>query len=530
MQPVIIRSVIVSSLLFVAGCSSSTSTNTGNGTTLKNYSFPQGLAVVSPFNKTSFTSAVLNEGLEKMNTSTSTRTVASYEDTIEQINTVLDGTGSPQDLFDAEQLRTQAVDAGCFGPELSYQNHPDGVDLSPPPGALYPILPTGDLGLWTETDLVSGEACAAAQLNARMQDVEARSTAALLGLASLLQVASDASISEPTAGNSIDLSSEMNLLAIANTTFSTATLALDASGAIWSYQLTFDYAANGSSNTMSISLQHAAGSTDDDYKGLLSYQVEDNFQGGNCPSQDVTFIGSLLYEKTSATALSLQQRNGTFCGHSLINGFDANGLADPTDTYDNATNINGWGNNFSIFTANFNPQDQAGEYSYAWQAGPMDSHSRLFNIAVNSTSPQTAEAYYGYGANVGNTDGTINGFICNWAGPGNDHTLQNYAQRQFISFDETNNLFSVSMGSSDITYAPTVACTYDSDNGGSFLYDRDLDNDLSDETSATVDVGTGETLELDLFPNAGVYVGMSVVDAIADRGYNNPTPPTPAIP
>lgn len=52
--------------------------------------------------------------------------------------------------------------AHCYGPTISYTEHPDTRSSD---GNHHGMLPSGDLGLWTETERGSGDACAAAQMN-----------------------------------------------------------------------------------------------------------------------------------------------------------------------------------------------------------------------------------------------------------------------------------------------------------------------------------------------------------------------------
>jgi hypothetical protein len=75
---------------------------------------------------------------------------------------------------------------------------------------------------------------------------------------------------------------------------------------------------------------------------------------------------------------------------------------------------------------------------------------------------------------------------------------------------------------SDITYAPTNSCMYDG--SGSFAYDRNLDNDLSDETVDTAAVmQSGTTLSFDLMTVADGEA--TIWDHIVARGYDLPSYP-----
>ncbi len=538
--------LLIGATLGLTGCGGGSSSDNTTGGAF-NASFPQGLAVASPVDVNTGSVTISSAGGKKKIKAAGSTTVPSYQWATDQINDLLTGALSVASTFDPQVFRTQPRTASCFGPTLKYSDHPDGA--VPNSGE----LPSGDLGIWVETDSVSGDACAAAQLNARMNSISAQAQAALVGLASLITVADASSIAAPTAGDTVDLTSQMNAAGIADTTFTAASVSLNGAGTVWSYELAFTYAPSGitypsgvSALDMKVWLQHAPGATANEYKGRMSYQVEDVMTGGTCPLSDpsdatnpVTLVGSLLYERGSATELNVQLKTGQFCGHDLATttGFDSDGLADGSDTYDAASNPYGWGNNFVVFGAKYDPQTLKGDYSFAWQAGPMDSHSRIFNVGINYDSTNDrldGEAYFGYGATVGTTDGRIQGMICNWAGPGSSHTLQEYAQREFISYDAASERFTVASGGADITYAPTNSCTYDTAaSSGSFLYDRDLDSDLSDESVTTVDVTdpVGAGLAFDLFPaSTSTYAGMAIEDAIAARGYTVPTPPTPTIP
>ena len=111
------------------------------------------------------------------------------------------------------------------------------------------------------------------------------------------------------------------------------------------------------------------------------------------------------------------------------------------------------------------------------------------------------------------TDGSITGFICNWAGPGSSHTLVDYAQYQAMSYDSASA--TVVSDSADIQYAPTTSCEYIYDGSVEFYHDTDADGDLTDE-DATVDV---ENLLYKAVDVDGDAVVDSIKDNIADTGF-----------
>ena len=45
-----------------------------------------------------------------------------------------------------------------------------------------------------------------------------------------------------------------------------------------------------------------------------------------------------------------------------------------------------WSDNYQQFTAEFDPETLGGHYSYVWQAGRMDSHSRILNIGLEAVT------------------------------------------------------------------------------------------------------------------------------------------------
>ena len=114
-------------------------------------------------------------------------------------------------------------------------------------------------------------------------------------------------------------------------------------------------------------------------------------------------------------------------------------------------------------------------------------------------------------SSTGATD--LKGMICNWAGPGNSHTANNYFQYQKIVLSETATQWDISTdaNSNKISYAPTNNCS--STAGGTMRFDVDADT--------TVGASEGD----------GVANGMDTLDAgktsvqatIEGRGFSNPS-------
>ena len=479
-------------------------------------SFPQGLMVASPTATEDLGGALplLAMGMESVpNTK--------YEQAISQINDLLSGETPVQDTYTPGLFFSVAGNANCYGPKLLYENHPDGPDGTPQGSDSFPSLPTGDLGLWLATE-DDGEACAAAQLNAQLEGAKDQSFIALMTVASMISAYQDAGFTWPddvVAGDPIDMAAAMGGLGIADTTFNSASIELSADGSQWTYSVDLTYTMDFTAYDIVVELIHVPGSSEDDYEGLLTYMANSSFGGGNCLTDDVTLNGSLHYIRNSETDMRMQSRTATVCDH------DSSVITEAVDSTAISGNVlnpaESWGNNFAVFTAEYDPTSLQGLYNYVWQAGEGDSHARIFNFGLETAS--SGESYFGYGDTVDQTDGSILGFICNWAGPGNDHTLQDYAQRQHFTYNETSGLFEpTNEAASDIIYAPTNSCTYDG--SGTFVYDSNIDGDLADETSDTVNVGAGEVLELDLMEPA--LPAANIWEHITDnRGFNLPLYP-----
>lgn len=465
------------SLLGLTGLSAcgggSTSESEADATT----AFPSGLAIASPFDTTTSDATALSSDVAALG---SGAPVSRYSWATGRIDLILSGTTPSLCIFDPSLFLRMERDADCYGPHVDYEAHPDAASSADP--GYNGELPTGDVGLWMETSPSEGHACAAAELNARMEGVRDKSMASLSGFASLICTANANGIALPS-NSTQDLTAEMNALGVADTTFSAASIShSNASGSDeWSYALDLEYSPGGDTHRIVVAMIHVPSGTAAEYQGRLTYRVNDSMSGGNCPSADITANGSLLYSSASRSSMNLEVRQATFCGSDVDGTTD--GLVDPSQKYDPASNPDGWGNNFSTLTAAFDPSTMIGDFAYSWQAGPMDSNTRVFNIhteAPSSGSIPDGQAFFGYGADIDGTDGGINGFICNWAGPGNSHALQGFAQSQEVSFDSSTGKYQ--SVSANIGYAPTNACTYDGT--GAFRYDTDADG-VVDTNAAT---------------------------------------------
>lgn len=417
-----------------------------------------------------------------------------------RINALLTGAtpASTAAFFNPTRFLASVTNAGCYGPSVLYQNHPDHPTA---PTSNSGTLPSGDLGMWTVTDTATGHVCASAQLDARMDGISQRANTGLMTLASLINVGAAAGKALPAAGSSLSLVPEMNTaFSASGLTFSTATVA-QSSASVWTYTVQFSFTDTASPpllHNVEIKLTHTPGASSTNYGGLLTYAVtRGSVNRLNCPG-DTVDVGTLKYSRTGTTVANLVHREGNYCGTGTpsslatsVADFSSDGQLDPAGKWP-GTGTRGWANNFSRFGANYDPTTSQGYYALGWQAGYNDGNSRLFNIGLNynsTTELRDGESYFGYGSDIATSSGAIQGFICNWAGPGNSHTLQDYFQRQFVTFNDTSGKWeagaSGAPSSSNITFAPTNSCAYAG--GGTFHYDKNANGSLDDTAgSATV--------------------------------------------
>jgi hypothetical protein len=508
--------VSAAAALALAGCSDSAA-SAGGSSGGSRAPFPTGIAFASPLAGSRMPQTALRmrsafpEWLVKTAHAAGTYGTA-YAEATKSVAGVLDGSVAVTTAFDANGLTRKVYTTQCYGPKMHYAEHPNGT-----PGNAGE-LPSGDLGLWAETEATTGEACAAAELNALLQTDSDHAKAALVALAAMVRAIGGAL---PAAGTSTSAVAAMNALGIPGVAFSKADLSLDGAGATWTHAL--EFTAPGARN-VTVTLTHTPGADPTRYTGSLRVAVSGEPPFPNCTTPSTVDALTTRYEATGATNVVLTSRRGTYCATSLAalpaTLVGADGLLDPAVKWPGVAA--GWGGNFGRFGASFDPTSETmkGDYAYAWQAGPQDGSSRLFNIRINGPT-ENGEAFFGYGDDIDTTNGTLKGLICNWAGPGGSRVLQaNYAQRQFVAFDRASGKWKQPAGGSDIRYAPTNDCTYTNAQrsaGATFWYDRDLTGAASGaSTQANLIVDPADaTYPLDLFAKG---TSATIADAITARG------------
>lgn len=479
--------------LFLSHCGSATSVGNPDTGSSNSEGFPDGLAIASPTSNSSASSNLSKLFVGKQ--------LSSYEAETAVIDAIINGTTISDCAFDLSGLTTTITDASCYGPQVAYENHPDGSPDNSP-------LPTGDLGMWTSTNEGGSESCAAAQINSRMEGIKDQTTSAMSAMASMICTLNVNGTTLATG----DYTTEMNNMSTSNSlgyTFNTASLTLGTDGdgnTTYTYALDITATLGTESREIEINMTHIPlDSTNSTYKGRFNYNFVADSIGSNCPESESTEAGSVLYHLSSSTDMKVEARQSALCGTTPANFF-VDGILDESNEYDATTNSDGWANSFDILTANFDPSTNAGTYAYSWQAGAQDDAARVFNIALTadeSTGLLSGTAYAGYGDDISNygTDGVAGvlvGTYCNWAGPNGaafvsgdkSSKLTEKVQRQTITEDSSTGVFGVD--TSNLTYAPTVSCDHDESANPTFNWDQDADGTIdtitADVTNNLVDL------------------------------------------
>lgn len=478
--------------LGVVGCgggSSGSSDDDDAGTALTGV-FPSDLVLVSPTAARSAAWASVNiPGL------TREEGVAPFDEQTE-LQEILNGETVSDCAFTLALVPTYS-NANCFGPQITYTNHPD---TTPPTAA--GTIGGGDLGIMYSTVFDSTEACSAGQMNERIDAVAEQVNSVIYAMASLPCLAGVNGLSLPAAGETLDLTTAVSSGFTSNSiafSVTSATLARadDTADGYTVYILTLSGVATDENETehqVNVRLKHIATATDNStYRGKISYTLnwdETQDTQGNCPAGGATDALSISYEKTAATAMVLEMQSANFCGDADPYVSATNYTVDLSKKYDAEDEPTGWANsgNYSLF--GYDPQTGAGDFIFGWQAG-MTDNARILEAAVSESGGAiTGCAYFGYGTTFehGVTPG-IAGMYCAWSGPrddGESPTLQPLAERQCFSYDATTSVFipDESVYPENITFAPTDVC---SSEAGTFTYTDSTGNVSNSGGTADID-------------------------------------------
>lgn len=476
--------------LSACGGSSSSSTGSSGGGAGTTGIFPTDLVLASPFAvATSSASVSASNSPSEMLMTTATDS-DDYLSKVENLGTLLTATSTDSCGFTLSIFETRGGSVNCYGPSLTYANHPDA-----PSGEENGSSGGGDAGIWNE--LENDEACAAAQTDYLVNQVGSTVDMAVNSIASMLCVINASDESIPAAGAAaLDVSeilqSALTASGVTGLTISTATLehqANDADGnSVYFFTLTGIATNEGETRALTFYLKHIPLDTDNiTYKGKLSYAISDDSGSdpGNCNDENTVGsntstttmdAGSILYHKDSATNLTYRLQQGVFCDSSHM-------PLDTSDNYDidktdaaSSDNPTGYANGFQYYLFNMNPEDGTGSYAFSWVAGAGGENTRTLNVTLsNLDSGSTGGcSYFGYGPQVSDTSsdlGSISGFFCNWGMPSeNDLTMYELAQRQCMSLDAATGKYTTDtdLGSLALVYAPTENC--DTSAGNGFTY------------------------------------------------------------
>jgi hypothetical protein len=432
-------------LLSLNSCGSGTTTSSSTSSD----AFPTSFAIASPTASGS-ADASINDNL---NLSTSVVPTDTFLSKASVFSTILAAASSAVCKVTLPDLESAVLDPACYGPALDYEDHPDG---SPADGQ----LPIGDLGIWLSTE-DAGEACTAAKINTLMAEAGLSADYVMLLAASMRCVMKTSSTVVPlptTVGTATDMTTDLNTAIQVNNpdvTVDLATITKETSITdggtsydVYSYAITTTVTDGADTVTVESNVNHMDMSATE-YKGRIWAEIS-----GAAGSGDVdAFV--INYHKESNTSLLAKFESAHYqstTASTVI--FDSDYNLDVTGN---------WTDNYVQSIENLDPSNGIGNFSYAWQAGNGDDKARIFNAITSAT---TGCGFFGYGdsfdvAGGTKSDNVIDGFICNWAGPNNDHsmaTTSGKAQKQCMTVNATTGIFEVDAANENITYRPTVSC------------------------------------------------------------------------
>lgn len=475
--------------LGLAACGSSSSSTPASTTTTSSGSssnaVPSDVAIASPTASTSASSSIsVGKGLFK---ATGDPTTNSYADKKAATEALQAGTGT---CAFTPSLTLPSTPT-CYGPIIRFANHADGASGQP-------TLPPFDTGFWSLTEGASNEACAASQMNYLVDAVATRVEMMFNMFDMMVCVSKKAGIAEPSVGSTANLKDTMSSHgSVSGITVNTATIERLANSAagnpVYKSTLSVTITAGGETRTGTAILKNEVTGTDangkNNYKGKLSMTMSNPTQlGNNCGTANgaadagSVMAGVVKYVKTSATSVKYEYNYAEFCG-STSAPLDTDNNISRTDVF-SGTNTDGWGSNWNYGIFDLNPSNGTGNVAYAWQAGNGDQRTRVMNITTTANSDGSASgtAWYGFGPDVNGTGtlGSIDGFVCNWAGPNgainsNPRThaallastpakAVTLAQKQILSRASGASVFTTTAANSAITYAPANSCNKTSAN------------------------------------------------------------------
>lgn len=456
-------------------------------------SFAQGLAISSPTATSSSSASVLSA--DKARLLSETNTVDPKADAATKsaaLEAIAKGETAACTVY-LPNLGTLGQNADCYGPQVAYSDHVDcaGAAGCTPDGGTADAdgndspndtdgddtLPTGDLGIW-DAAASSGEACAAAQMNQLMSNASAYVDASLLMQAAAVCVLNSNGTALPGTGETVDFTSSLSGQVQSNSgtpTISSATVTPAGEG----YEFNISGTSDGA-REFSVTIRHVSENADNtNFKGVIY---------GNFNTQNKDAF-SVVYNKTGDDVKAKLAAGSWSSDTASSDIFDSDGIMNVGGSFQ--------GNmNYALINANL--ETGVGTTSYAWQAGSGDDKTRVFNVyTAAGDSGLEGCGFFGFGgqfsATLSQNDNGIDGFICNWAGVGNDHSMSGtsgWAQKQCFA-QNSEGLFAENVSKRKIRYWPSVACSggsgmalspYPDHNSGGASTTSDLVSDLAGDT------------------------------------------------
>lgn len=397
-------------------------------------------------------------------------------------------------------------DPVCYGPRMDYTNHPDWTSGTP---AADGQLPSGDLGIWLDTEPTQSDAgtvpCAAAKMNELVSKAIHNIDMATGSVAMMMCAAAHERISAPrNNGDVLNFASVLNQVPNSPFTITTATLErIDANTLKTVFVADHDAGSNNRLGELTITTTH----NQETQIGLV--QIERDLDS---PADTVIATSARYRPKPNDTdTIQVQVLQSRFNTTLITDFYDSDGdvkLGPITGTSPRSIE------DTNYFVAEFSPDSDAQTIAYGWNAGGNDTHYRVFNAEADST---TADAWYGYVPNpyqnggsttVGETPNldlseSTAGMICNWAGPGNSRTVTSYLQHQNLTKNGSDEWI-MGSGGSLIRYVPTVACDLDT-NGGNATFTAVANGGSPHAPSlAAHDIGSSDTFDQDASATEGM--------------------------
>lgn len=504
--------VIATTALAIAGCGGGSGGSSAEGTNPLAVTFPTDLAITSPMAagdaSANLAKAMAKEDGQDPEGDDNTDFVKPADEYREEVHDIIFATDRNSCTF-AINLFMRPPEARCYGPQLTYQNHPDGADDCN--GVQPGCLPGGDTGIWAEYNYLpdpagqlasTGEACAAAKVNELVGNVSFKVETAVKMFAGMLCLANvEGQAALPAIGEVRDFTSLLAGSAIPGVTVTAATVAREADAAdgtpvyLSHIAATLTSPDGTKSATIDINLKHNPKDADNtQYLGKLWFTMASetgqlpvggpaNCNGVTDPEGAKMIASSVSYEKNAAGDIGYHARGAAYCDITADPSISAtNHTIDPakiaTDQYQpppppapsvgkgDPLGQKGWNGNFTMLTY-AKAADGSEKLSSAWQAGGGDHWTRTLIAEVSGQEgSKTGCGYFGYGPAVDQPGvGEITNFFCRWTGPGNKMNEgasrddgHPWAQKQCFA-QRGGPVFASVSDSLHIRYAPCEACS-----------------------------------------------------------------------